>query len=141
MNTYLSKESLDIEDFQKRMGYHYSGEPRIIPESLQLDGIRHLHEELQEYIDSVNAGDLAGALDALVDIVYVAKGLAYKHGFPWGEAWQAVQKANMSKMPAPSVEGGKGGVVKPEGWEAPDIRSIVEKRIVEKRIAEKRIVK
>lgn len=117
----------DVSEFQEKMGHKYYGEPRMIPVDLQQNGIKHLREELEEYNDAINEGDLGKAFDALIDLTYVAKGLAYKHGFPWGEGWDAVQQSNMDKEPADSTSGGKGGVIKPSGWNAPDIDSIIRK--------------
>lgn len=68
--------------------------------------------------------DPGGALDALVDLVYVAVGTAYCHRFPFNEHWAQVQEANMQKVPAKSASESKRGsaldIVKPEGWIPPD---------------------
>jgi len=74
---------------------------------------------------------LAHALDAIVDTIYVAVGNAYLHGFiPFlAEAWKRVHTANMAKVRASEASDSKRGtafdVVKPPGWTAPDHRDLV----------------
>jgi predicted HAD superfamily Cof-like phosphohydrolase len=86
-------------------------------------------EELAEYTQAITKKDAAGALDALVDIVYIALGTAWLFNLPFDKAWNEVQKANMSKIRAKSKSKKRGtafDVIKPKGWEAPNIERIVE---------------
>lgn len=84
----------------------------------------HLQEELQELEECFVKDDLEGMADALVDLVYVAMGLAVNMGLPWQELWNEVQRANMSKVRATHASQSKRGstldIVKPEGWVGPD---------------------
>lgn len=88
-----------------------------------------LREELDEFYTAHQHADLAGAADALVDLVYVALGTAIMMGLPWQALWDEVQRANMSKVRAASAEDSKRGstldVVKPPGWVAPDISAVL----------------
>lgn len=88
-----------------------------------------MQEELDEFINAMHRDNKADMFDALLDIVYVAMGTAYLLGFPWDEGWKAVQAANMRKVRARSAADSKRGtaydVVKPEGWTAPDIESLL----------------
>jgi len=84
----------------------------------------HLKEELEEYRKALIAQDTVGEADALVDLVYVALGSAVMMGIPWQACWDAVHGANMRKVQAGTSE--KQGIVKPAGWEPPDLRSILE---------------
>ena len=98
---------------------------------------------------------MMAALDALVDLQYVLLGTAHLMGFntdakivkqvqetpdempkPWSfvvnrfeEAWDRVQKANMTKVrtknPADSKRKSEYDVVKPEGWEPPQLHDLV----------------
>lgn len=97
---------------------------------------KFLQEELDEYIKACSEGDLNGALDALIDLVYVAKGTALMHGVSpalWKELWEDVQRANMTKERATSAEDSRSkrghslDVVKPEGWVGPDGTAILRK--------------
>ena len=129
MEENLAPLTEDIKAFHEKYGLAYDGPPR------QLVGDYHdfrqgfMQEELDEYQAAHEAGDLAGQLDALVDLVYVALGTAYLQGFPFGEAWKRVQAANMAKIRVERASDSKRGstydVVKPPGWEAPDHSDLV----------------
>lgn len=86
--------------------------------------IGRLCEELQEFTEAVEANDLAGCADALVDLVYIAMGTAVSMGLPWEEIWAEVHRANMMKVRATHPEDSRLGsdqdVVKPEGWREPN---------------------
>jgi predicted HAD superfamily Cof-like phosphohydrolase len=103
------------------------------PEALQFR-TKFLEEELAEFKEACEAGDKVKALDALIDLTYVAMGTALFMGvFPgqWNEAFSAVHNANMSKMRVPSAKASKRGssfdVVKPPGFIPPEhkIRQIL----------------
>jgi predicted HAD superfamily Cof-like phosphohydrolase len=102
-----------------------------IPDNNELINFRtaFLMEELAEYTNAITKKDAAGALDALVDIVYIALGTAWLFNLPFEKAWNEVQKANMSKIRAKDKTGKRGtkfDVVKPKDWKAPNIEKIIE---------------
>lgn len=137
----------DIKEFHEKFAITYEGAPRALPPSLQQFRTKFLREELREYLISVEhihqvlqgktdpsfddevAYDLEHMLDALVDLVYVALGTAYLHGFDFQEAWARVHAANMSKIRAKkssdSKRKSKHDVVKPVGWRPPRHRDLV----------------
>ena len=120
----------DIDQFHKKFVFE-KNEKVGIPEDNELVNFRtsFLMEELAEYTQAITKKDAAGALDALVDIVYIALGTAWLFNLPFEKAWNEVQKANMSKVRAKSKSKKRGtafDVVKPKGWEAPNIDRIVE---------------
>lgn len=116
----------DLVMFHEKFGLSYSGPPRDLPHELEEFRSDFLEEELLEYQQSLN---LADKLDALVDLVYIALGNAYLHGFPFNEAWRRVHTANMQKVralaPADSKRNNVHDVVKPVGWQAPDLSDLV----------------
>jgi predicted HAD superfamily Cof-like phosphohydrolase len=95
---------------------------------------RHAYDTTTRHPDSRDQADytyqLEESLDGLVDLVYVAIGTAYMHGFDFQSAWDRVHEANMKKIRAPSAEASKRkssfDVVKPEGWEPPTHTDLVE---------------
>ena len=119
----------DIRAFHERFGLTYAGRPRPLPESLRDFRMRFLVEELDEYVTAVEERDLEGQLDALVDIVYVALGNSYLHGFDFMEAWRRVHAANMTKVrandPTASKRGSDQDVVKPVGFVPPNLKDLV----------------
>lgn len=96
--------------------------------------VEFLKEELQEFVDAAHVGDRVKALDALVDLVYVALGTSLfmgVHAHQWDEAFDVVHQANMTKIrtprPADSKRGSGFDVIKPEGFVPPEglIRQIL----------------
>lgn len=93
--------------------------------------INFLEEELREFREAAEKQDHAKMFDALIDLVYVAHGTAHVLGYPWEEGWDAVQAANMAKERAlaaddvRSLRQSKWDVVKPEGWEPPNIEAVL----------------
>jgi len=120
----------DIDNFHKKYGFE-KNEKVGIPDDNELVNFRtsFLMEELAEYTNAITKKDAAGALDALVDIVYIALGTAWLFNLPFEKAWKEVQKANMSKIRAKDKTGKRGtkfDVIKPKDWKAPNIERIVE---------------
>jgi predicted HAD superfamily Cof-like phosphohydrolase len=120
----------DIDNFHKKYGFE-KNEKIDIPDNSELINFRtaFLMEELAEYTNAITKKDAAGALDALVDIVYIALGTAWLFNLPFEKAWNEVQKANMSKIRAKDKTGKRGtkfDVVKPKDWKAPNIEKIIE---------------
>jgi predicted HAD superfamily Cof-like phosphohydrolase len=128
----MDKDTLlkDIDAFHKK--YKFEKNEKVgIPDDNELVNFRtsFLMEELAEYTQAITKKDAAGALDALVDIVYIALGTAWLFNLPFERAWDQVQKANMSKIRTKSKSKKRGtsfDVVKPKGWTAPDIEQIIE---------------
>lgn len=120
----------DIDNFHKKYGFE-KNEKVDIPDNSELINFRtaFLMEELAEYTNAITKKDAAGALDALVDIVYIALGTAWLYNLPFEKAWNEVQKANMSKIRAKDKTGKRGtkfDVIKPKDWKAPNIEKIIE---------------
>lgn len=120
----------DIDNFHKKYGFE-KNEKVDIPDNSELINFRtaFLMEELAEYTNAITKKDAAGALDALVDIVYIALGTAWLFNLPFEKAWNEVQKANMSKIRAKDKTGKRGtkfDVIKPKDWKAPNIEKIIE---------------
>ena len=105
----------DIKDFHEKFGLQYEGPARSLPQDLASFRLNFLIEETDEYILAEKRAD---QLDALVDLVYVAMGTAYLHGFDFEEAWRRVHEANMAKVRGPSARSGDD-IIKPEGWKPP----------------------
>ncbi len=128
----MDKDTLikDIDAFHKKFKFEKNNKVGI-PDNNELVNFRtaFLLEELAEYAQAITKKDAAGALDALVDIVYIALGTAWLFNLPFEQAWQEVQRANMSKIRTKSKSKKRGtsfDVVKPKGWRPPDIEQVIE---------------
>ena len=135
ISTLLDRTNLinDIDRFHKKFGFEKTDKPDI-PDDSELVNFRtsFLLEELAEYSQAITKKDTAGALDALVDIVYIALGTAWLFNLPFERAWKEVQRANMEKIRAKDTTGKRGtkfDVIKPKNWKPPNIDQIVEEEI------------
>lgn len=120
----------DVEAFHLKYGLEYSGPPRYLSGELREFREKFLQEELDEYMIATKPED---KLDALIDLVYVAIGTAYLHGFKFTQGWQLVHAANMQKVrrhlsTEQVQESGRTqtfDIVKPAGWRKPDLGPLV----------------
>jgi predicted HAD superfamily Cof-like phosphohydrolase len=123
----------DVRRFHEKFEIDYEGPPRLLPADLGSLRYGRLLEEVREYGDATQRGDLVATLDALVDLVYVAAGAVVQHGLVdvFDEAWRRVHEANLKKERAAidgsnSRHGSAGDVIKPEGWEPPRLEDLIE---------------
>jgi predicted HAD superfamily Cof-like phosphohydrolase len=119
----------DISNFHRKFKLPCPAGPCELDSELKAFRADFMQEELNEYTDACDAGDLEGQFDALIDLVYVALGTAYLQGLPFAEGWRRVHEANMKKVRATEAGQSKrnstSDVVKPEGWQAPCLKDLV----------------
>lgn len=84
---------------------------------------RLIVEEVQEFVDAVEADDFPAMVDALADILYVTYGTFVAFGVNAKQVCDLVHDANMAKLGGPKDEHGKQ--LKPEGWVAPDVAGLL----------------
>jgi predicted HAD superfamily Cof-like phosphohydrolase len=137
------REFVDVRDFHLKYSQIVSSTPSLLTKRKSAERANFLLEELQEYataaglrisvrLDTATGEvglnfapdpriepDLAEQADALVDLVYVAKGTAVMNGLPWKALWDDVQGANMRKVPGVTKRGNAMDVTKPPGWVGP----------------------
>jgi predicted HAD superfamily Cof-like phosphohydrolase len=65
--------------------------------------------------------ELAHGLD---HVAYVVEGTAVQAGLPSEEVWHEVQRSNMAKAGAATVD---GKLQKPDGWTPPDVAGVLER--------------
>lgn len=117
----------DQEKFMKACDQSTS-EMNIDQYSLYLNLIE---EEYKELTEAVDAHDRKEQLDALIDILVVTIGAIHSAGFDAEGAWKEVMKTNFAKI---DKETGKvrkredGKVLKPTGWEPPDLEPFLKKQ-------------
>lgn len=119
--------------FHRRFGLPAAGDgpPTLLTDDVWAFRKKFLLEELDEACEAHDAGDLAGFLDALVDLVYVALGTAHLGRLPFDEAFAEVQRANLSKVRAAGADDPRSkrghalDVVKPPGFVPPDLDAVL----------------
>lgn len=120
----MDKEVLDVWRFQRKFRFPNNSIPGLLTRYHMEARIKFLREEINELEKAMQFDDLAGQVDALIDLTYVAKGTALRLGVgqAWGKHWTLVHNANMKKEFVASVDdpGHKGTIIKPLGWRSPD---------------------
>lgn len=123
-NLRAFSERADVLAFQQKFQVPRAKAPAFLDQQAFEFRLKVLQEELNEFKDSHEAGDMHGAADALVDLAYGLHGTALMMGLPWPRLWEEVQRANMAKERASHAGQSKRGpaldVIKPEGWKVPD---------------------
>lgn len=110
----------DVLDFHLTFGVTIGDTPEIRGEALRA---RLIREEITELLDAISVRNLPAAADAIVDSIYVLIGTAVTWGIDLHPLWDAVHAANMKKVGGEIRADGK--VLKPRGWEAPNIAAIL----------------
>ena len=113
-----------VGEFRRTMALPIGDTPQFLSAAETSYFTRFIMEELSEYLRAFEEGDLTGAADALVDLIYVTMGCAHAMGLPFDKLFDVVHTANMAKEPAGeftrSQRGSQYDVVKPIGWMAPE---------------------
>jgi predicted HAD superfamily Cof-like phosphohydrolase len=121
----------DVKAFHLRFGLPTPQVPALLDHDAHHFRLGFMNEELREYVEAFEAGDLAKAADSLVDLDYVVLGTAVMMGLPWEELFAEVHAANMRKVRAEggddprSTRSHRLDVVKPKGWRPPDVEGVL----------------
>jgi predicted HAD superfamily Cof-like phosphohydrolase len=92
--------------------------------------VKLIDEEHQELLEATLAEDPIEQLDALIDILVVTIGAIHSMGADGEGAWKEVMRTNFEKI---DKETGKvrkredGKVLKPLGWQAPELSQFLKK--------------
>jgi len=108
----LNKQQEMVREFHEAFGHPVSDMPTNLPEETAT--LRHvlMLEELQEYRDAAEAGDIVEVADALADLAYVLLGTAVSHGIDLEPVFEIIHSSNLSKLdengnpvPHPTIPG------------------------------------
>lgn len=122
------KEFNDVASCHKKFGITVSTRPPALKKSLDFslsERAAFIQEELNELSQGISEKNMAEIADALVDIVYVAKGTAVMLGLPWEKLWDDVQRANMAKVAGRGKRGHSIDLIKPPFWVPPRTEEIL----------------
>ena len=121
----------DIKDFQLATGSFMRNYPSLdVPEEVAILRRNLMAEEFDEMFTALEGYTLAPGTDILAeiakectDVIVTVIGTMLAFGIDPEPVWKAVHRSNMAKVgPNGKVEYRKDGkVLKPEGWEPPDI--------------------
>lgn len=116
----------DVKKLRKKFNLPIASEPTLLNTETLNFRAKFLLEEASELVVAHQLKDLVAAADAIVDIVYVAFGVALEMGLPFDKLWNVVHEANMSKIKVSPENLGKRkfahDLIKPADWVSPEIR-------------------
>jgi len=102
-------------------GRNFNDKERMLRRKLLL-------EEMNEYMEAENDNDIVEIADALADIIYIACGTAVAYGIPLDDVFEEVHASNMAKLvDGKPIYREDGKVLKPEGWQPPDIKGVLKR--------------
>ena len=87
-----------------------------------------MEEEWKELKSALLMEDRVEQLDALLDFIVVTTGAIHSGGFDGAGGWNEVMRTNFAKIDPTTGKVRKredGKVLKPEGWQAPDLAKFV----------------
>ena len=90
-----------------------------------------IEEEHKELLAALAANDEVEALDALIDILVVTIGAIHSAGFDAEGAWKEVMRTNFAKIDRETGKVRKredGKVLKPLGWEPPNLKPFLKRQ-------------
>lgn len=117
----------DVKDFHIFFDRKVGTEPAFTDYNDRILRMKLVTEELSELKRAHMEEDIVEVADAIADLIYVACGMAVAYGIPLNEVWEEVQESNMRKVgkDGKPIYREDGKVLKPEGWEPPDVRGIL----------------
>jgi predicted HAD superfamily Cof-like phosphohydrolase len=124
----------EVQRFHETFGLSVAGAPvaKLPPAVLELR-LKLLQEELDEYRQAAEAGNLVAIADALTDILYVLFGTFVSHGLQdlATELFVEVQRSNMSKLDAAGqpIVRADGKILKSSQFSAPDLATIIARHL------------
>lgn len=120
----MSKDWInDVHEFHEKFDVPMAVKPQLRNVGLRCSLIK---EEARELMSAAMSGDLVGAVDGIVDLIYVCIGAALTWGVDLEDIWDEVHASNMRKEGGGNRPDGK--VLKPEGWTPPDVAGELKKQ-------------
>lgn len=118
------KKELDlVKEFHNKFGALVSDKPSLIPEDRSDNRYKLMKEEVEEYPDGVESGNISQIAKELSDILYTVYGTIVEHGLQdkMEEVFEEVHRSNMSK------DRHQYKMVKGNGYFEPNLNKFFEK--------------
>lgn len=120
----LSGAAAQVREFHTQFGVQIMETPTVPDEMRQGLRKRLITEECLEFLTAWEKRDLVEIADGIADLIYVLLGTALSYGIPIGDVFNEVHRTNMLKVKGSVRDDGK--ILKPEGWQPPNIAGILE---------------
>ena len=117
----MNKEWEEVKLFHEKFNHPIGQYPKIMEKERAKKRYNWMLEEINEFLEAVEQGDIVEEADAMIDVIYFALGTLVEMGIKPDELFEIVQCANMSKLwedvNPHYAEDGK--TIKPATWEDP----------------------
>jgi predicted HAD superfamily Cof-like phosphohydrolase len=119
----MTPEQQKVLEFHRTFEGHLEVTPKMPPQDVQDLRYALLVEEVGEFKDAINEGDVAHIAKELADILYVAYGAALAFGFDMAPVFDEVHRSNMTKKGGYKAANGKW--IKPATYEPAQIAKVL----------------
>lgn len=128
----MKREMDMVQQFHETYRAYLNRQPTaILPPEVVALRVSLIQEELDEYREAAEAGDLVGIADALSDLMYVVLGTYISHGLQDAaeELFAEVQRSNMSKLDenGQPIFRADGKVMKSKLFREPELEPVLAK--------------
>jgi len=120
-----------VKDFHKAFNHPYAEIPTLMSMEVAKNRYKWMKEEIDEFLEATENGDIYEQVDAMIDNIYFALGTLVQIGVSPAKVFKVVQDANMSKLwedGKPRFREGDGKIIKPPTWQDPHdkIREVID---------------
>ena len=78
MEGIMNKEFYDVKEFHKAFNYPHPDKPTLLTGERALTRKSWMDEELGEFIEATENGDIVEQADAMIDVLYHSRGNGYR---------------------------------------------------------------
>ncbi|QWY81851.1 MazG-like nucleotide pyrophosphohydrolase [Microbacterium phage Honk] len=123
----LAAASDAVREFHAACGIHFPATPALLSEDEVDLNFDLIFEELNEYSDAADAGDIVGVADAITDILVVTIRAGLAHGLDLSPLFDEVHRSNMTKLlpDGTALKRDDGKVLKGPNYEPPALEELV----------------
>ncbi len=116
-----------VKKFMETFGQEVKSSPSFSSEKINKLRYNLIKEELNEFKQALDNGDLLEVADALTDILYVTYGAGHAFGIDLDACFQEVQNSNMSKLGknGKPIFNDQGKVMKGPNYFKPDLSKYI----------------
>ena len=131
----MNQEQQMVHQFHERFGLMRNERPTLPGRDVHRLRTLLIDEELAEFRNAGEAGDLVGVADALADLLYGVYGAAAEYGIDLGPVFAEIHRSNMTKGRALCGCRRDGKVAKGPDYQPPRVREVLERQIEERLVA------
>lgn len=120
----MDREWKAVKEFHRAFNHPIGEYPQALERDRGEKRYRWIKEELDEFLDALNQGDIVEQADAMIDTIYFALGTLVEMGIKPDPLFYIVQDANMSKIWPDGTPhyNADGKAIKPPDWIDPHSR-------------------